>query len=132
MMSPEVIRSLSAEAARKAARARRIPLMVQPDDLMVDDTALVKFVSRCPFLGDYLPKGYERVSAKTLEQLDPKARHYETLFVDTTGWGSESEPALTLRGFAKAIRALGPGYGYAIYDRGQFQANIDIYREVKR
>ena len=132
MMSPEVIRSLSAEAARKAARDRKIPLMVQPDDLLVDDTALVKFVSRCPFLGDYQPKGYERVSAKTLEQLGPKARLYETLFVDMTGWGSEGEPALTLREFAKAIRALGPGYGYALYEHGQFQANIDVYREVKR
>lgn len=132
MMSPEAIRSLSAEAARKAARDRKIPLMVQPDDLLVDDTELVRFVSRCPFLGYYQPKGYERVSAKTLEQLAPKARHYETLFVDMTGWGGESEPALTLREFAKAIRALGPGYGYALYDHGQFQANVDIYREVQR
>lgn len=132
MMSPEVIRSISAEAARKAAKARKLPLMVEADDLLVDDNRLVRHVSKCPFLGDYLPAGYERVNARDLEQLPPKARHYNTLFVDMTGWGSTGEPAITLQEFAQVVRTLGPGYGYGIADQGQFQVNVYIYREVAR
>lgn len=132
MMSPEVIRSISAEAARKAARAHRRPLVIESDDLLLDDAKLVGFLGKMPFLGDYLPAGWELMDMREVEALDPKARCYKTLFVDGSGWGDIAEPALTREEFAKAVRALGPGHGFGLADMGQFQANVWVYREVAR
>lgn len=133
MMSPEVIRSLSAEAALKAARLHKLPLMIEEDDLLLDDERLVDFLERMPFLGDYITEGYERVDACDQEALAgiPRAQHYKALFVDASGWGTEFEPALTLMEFAKAVRALGPDYGYALAEHGMFQVNIWVYRKVE-
>lgn len=133
MMSPEVIRSMSAEAALKASRLHKRPLMIEEDDLRLNDEHLVEFMRRMPFLGDYVPEGYERVDACDQEALAgmPRAQHYKALFVDASEWGTEFEPALTLMEFAKAVRALGPGYGYALAEHGQFQVNIWVYRKTE-
>ena len=133
MMSPEVIRSMSAEAAAKAARQRKTPLIVEQDDLLLDDAHLRDYLGKLPFLGDYTPAGWKRESAREQATLDgmPKAQRYASLFVDMTGHGYEREPALTWREFVAAVRALGPGWGYGIADMGQFQCNVWVYRPAK-
>lgn len=62
-----------------------------------------------PYLGDYQPKGWR----KTAEY-----------FVDSSGFGSEGEPALTIGGFIKKLKV---GFGYAITSAGQFQVHVGEY-----
>ena len=73
--------------------------------------------SSLPFLGDYLPDGWER---KEL-----------TFFVDATGRGHESEPALTIPAFIKKLEGLAKSkdnYAVAIREAGQLQVVIGLYR----
>lgn len=57
-------------------------------------------------------------------------QHIENLFVDSSGFGLESEPALTIPAFKKRIAELveqhGTIYTY-ITDAGQFQVNMGVY-----
>jgi len=55
-----------------------------------------------------------------LEQFEEVDR----FFVDSSGWGQEDEPALTLGQFLKKIKA---GRYYAIIEAGQFQVHVGEY-----
>ena len=70
-------------------------------------------VRNCPNLGDYLPKGWTITN---------------TYFVDSSGFGADDEPALTFGQFLNKVRA---GYGYAIYEAGEFQVYIREYKKEK-
>ncbi len=52
----------------------------------------------------------------------------DRFFVDSSGWGQEGEPALTLSQFLKKIKA---GKYYAIIEAGQFQVYVGEYIERK-
>jgi hypothetical protein len=62
--------------------------------------------AKIPMLGDYQPKGWDLI---------------ETHFVDSSGFGSDNEPALSIPAFIKQVKA---GHGYAIVSAGQFQVHI--------
>jgi len=128
MMALATIRELAAREARKAARLHKRPLLVESDDLLGDDTALLRHLHSMPFLGEYKPKGWHRVDLKKAHGLSSKARHYDALFIDSTGWGLPGEPALTMPEFCAAVRALGPGHGYGIAEDGQMQVSVYVYR----
>ena len=104
MMSGESIRQLSEEAAQRAAKEKREPLMAFTDG----DEAVVK----CPNLGSYCPKGWELV---------------ERLFVDNYGFGDEHDSALTLQQFISKVKE---GFGYAIVEEGQFQIYIGVFKKL--
>jgi hypothetical protein len=113
MMAIETIRRMSREAAVKAARAHKVPFTVTQDDiveLLAGRTGTIQF----PFLGDYVPKGWELT---------------DTLFVDSSGFGRPGEPALTQFQFYTRLK---PGYGYAITEAGQFQVYIGEFRKPAR
>ena len=64
------------------------------------------------------------------KSLDRKHRRIETLFVDISGFGSEDEPALSLRQFKEKVRALIAEYGsilLALEERGQFQGYVAVW-----
>ena len=110
MMSLSQIHSESRKAAAKAARQGKRPFMVEAEDL--SDWKAGKFTTLpFPFLGDFVPKGWE-VTAE--------------YFVDSSGFGREDEPALTIRQF---INKLQVGHGYAITQAGQFQVYISEYQK---
>ena len=69
-------------------------------------------VFKCPNFGDYLPKNWEMS---------------DEYFVDNSGFGSESEPALTPNQFINRVRK---GFGYAISGEGQFQVYIKEFKRV--
>ena len=48
----------------------------------------------------------------------------DRFFVDSSGWGQEDEPALTINQFLKKIKA---GKYYAIIEAGQFQVYVGEY-----
>jgi len=109
MMSRETIRDLQLEAAEKAAKKQRKPLVIWPQDMDHIDKVIVKI----PNLGDYIHPDFELV---------------ETLFVDKTGLGRPGEPALTFEEFCKKVQ---PGFGYGLYEEGQFQVHVGVYKRKK-
>ena len=100
MMSLETIQELSREAAEKAAELELEPFIVWEEDL--ETFPPFPF----PNLGSHVPEHWELV---------------ETYFVDSSGFGSESEPALTIEQFK---RELVVGRAYGIIASGQFQVEI--------
>lgn len=101
MMNLESIEQLSREAGERAAIEEREPLVAFTDK----DEAVVK----CPNLGDYVPNGWKLI---------------DRLFVDKSGFGGESKPALTVQQFIDKVKS---GLGYAIVEEGQFQLYIGVF-----
>jgi hypothetical protein len=108
MMSVDTIRAMSRDAARKAAKDRKEPFIVEAEDIADWKVSLRGFPF--PFIGTYVPKGWKLV---------------DTYFVDSSGMGSDNEPALSVRQF---IDKLEPGYGYAVTEAGQFQVYVGKYQ----
>jgi hypothetical protein len=104
MYSLEYIKALQDESTLKAKAEGLEPYIARCDK---DENVL-----RCPDLGYYLPDGWDRS---------------ELYFVDNSGFGSESEPALTINQFLNKVKQ---GFGYAIYEAGQFQVYIQEYKKV--
>lgn len=107
MMSIETIRQMSQEAAERAAAEHLEPYIIWQDD--IDNMPPFPF----PSLGDYVPDGWELV---------------ETYFVDSSGFGREDEPALTVGQF---LQVLKEGYGYAVIEAGQFQVYVGEFRQLE-
>ncbi len=116
MMSPTAIRHLAQQAARRAARAKTVPLVVEGED-MPDDARLFEYIRYMPNIGDYRPRGWKLV---------------EHRLVDKTGLGLEYEPALTVPGLMRWVRSMGPGNGYAIIEEGQFQVVLGRFVPAMR
>ena len=107
MISLVQIQLESWKEARRAAREHRQPFIVEKEDLEV--------MPPFPFpnLGDYVPKGWEIT---------------ETYFVDSSGFGQRGEPALSVDEFKDKIKV---GYGYALWEVGEFQVKVREYRKIK-
>ena len=71
-------------------------------------------VKSCKIVGNGEVYGYELVNE---------------FFVDSSGFGSDSEPALTFNRFLKKVKA---GYFYGIREAWQFQVYIGEYQKVSR
>ncbi len=63
-------------------------------------------IRSAPYIGNYKPLGWKQIG---------------THFVDNSGFGSPSEPALTYTQFLLKIKK---GHAYAIISAGQFQVHI--------
>ena len=85
-----------------------------------------------PFLGIYLPPGWERVElhkehgAKGVCMGDNQK--YGAYFVDATGLGKPADPALMLQEFVQRIQ---PERGYAIVEKGKYQVKIGIFQKIE-
>jgi len=104
MMSLGQIHQLSDEAARKARRHGKLPYVLWPTEAQRLKLQGASFPF--PFIGSYRPRGWKLV---------------ETYFVDSSGFGGENEPALTIEAFRSKLQA---GLGYAIIESGEFQLVI--------
>ena len=113
MMDLATIQAESASAARKAAREGKYPWILWPEDVAAFQAGRNSGF-HFPFIGDWRPRGWKLV---------------ETYFVDASGFGSEGEPALTIRQFAGKVKA---GMGYAVIEAGQFQVYVGEFRPPKR
>jgi hypothetical protein len=109
MMSLESIRYESRRAAAKAAKTKKTPFVVEAEDLEQWKAGNLSGGLPFPMIGTYEPKGWTKIGES---------------FVDASGFGSESEPALTINQF---INQLTAGHGYAIIEAGQFQVYIGEY-----
>lgn len=106
MMSTRQIEEDSRRAARRAAREHKKPFLFEEEDRGKMDHLKI------PNIGDYRPKGWELVG---------------TLFVDSSGWGSPGEPALTQDQFMNRMKA---GMGYAVIKAGEFQVYVGEFKKL--
>lgn len=118
MMSNAQIVQMSRDAAMRAAEESKVPLMVWPEDLV--DLSLIRGI---PFLGDYVPRGWKRVGVPE-GRCVYKHDGVSCWFVDSSGFGADDEPALSIEQFLGCLEA---GFGYAIVEAGQFQVHVAKY-----
>jgi hypothetical protein len=139
MMDSATIAHLCRQAARKAAREHRLPLLVEAEDC-VSPAVLREHLERgIPNFGDYRPKGWEvvpRVELKSPESWSPNRLRYlgcddDYVFVDSSGWGGRGEPALGQSEFFELV-AANPGLGWATVEAGQFQVVVGAFRRAAR
>ncbi len=134
MMSPETIRHMAHQAARKSRENHEVPLLVADRDLGV----LNQHLRHMPNLGTRCPRGWKRVPACTLLKKDEsdhglvpfhgdERNHF--VEVDASGFGRPGEIALTFGEFCQWVSERGGGYGYAIVETGQFQVIVGIFKE---
>jgi len=72
-------------------------------------------IRKIPFIGEFGAMGWEVI---------------DTAFVDKTGLGLPSEPALTIEQFiawGRAVIEKHPGVGFGAHDEGQFQIYVSAY-----
>lgn len=105
----ETIKALNAKAGRQARLRNSKPTIVEPNGN----------VSGVPFLGD------------ACDDLDAIAERVDTLFVDLSGFGSPSEPALTQGQFIGRLHELADDHGIlmvALEEQGQFQGHVGVWK----
>jgi hypothetical protein len=100
MMGLGEIRRMNEKACRKAEKAKLLPYVIEEGDR--ENFPPFPF----PDFGDYRPKGWELVGE---------------YFVDSSGFGRDDEPALSVSQFLKKLRT---GYGYALIEQGEFQVFV--------
>jgi hypothetical protein len=113
------LNTINAEMTRKA-RAKRTQLIALKSEKDVDDLLDGKN-GPLPNVGDYVPTGWE-------EAMTP-------LFVDSSGFGSPGERALTitqLRARLKELVAENPAYKYGVVSQGQFQLHLGVFTRTKK
>jgi hypothetical protein len=103
MYSLEIIKSMQDEHTVKAKRLKLKPYIALCDG----DVNVFKM----PFMGYYSPKGFKITDNR--------------YFVDSSGFGSEGEAALTVNQFLNKVKE---GFAYGIYEAGQFQVYIQEYK----
>jgi hypothetical protein len=129
MLSLEQIQDISREAALRAAEENQTPYYIDSFDIQAFKQGNIKTLRSIPFLGDYLPPGFQRLSLEGEYDLHPHGIYmgdndgYGAYFVDATGWGERGEAALTIK---ELIERLRPGY-YAIVVAGEFQVKIGAF-----
>jgi hypothetical protein len=132
MMSLSAIRDLSREAAAKAAKENKVPLVLDEHDLkdLREKGTLTKGGGGIPFIGDNVPDGWERVNVWEDDDWPERSKYeYEgsgCYMVDTSGYGSPEEPALTVSQMGEIFK---PGFGYALVESGQFQGHIGVFQK---
>ena len=112
MMSLEVIRQVNNEIARNAARQGLFPYV--PVSAAEATTPFF-----CPNIGTLKPRGWKRTGA--------------SWFVDKTGHGLDSEPALTWAQFRRQLAVYllrHPSHGFAIVEEGEFQVILAAFRKI--
>lgn len=100
MYDIETIIAMEQKAARKAKRHGLKPVVLRSD---VHTANTIEQLHEIPFTGSYVPKGWKLI---------------KSYMVDSSGFGSDYEPALTIDAFLKSIKI---GVGYAIIKVAQFQ-----------
>ena len=139
MFSPSYIAKMSADATKKAARAHRAP-----HPLWDESTAWADFRS-APFLGDHCPTSWEPIGEDTADLPATLVnRSWSagtgnlTFFADSSGFGSDTELALSIRqqqevaeALVQAARARKETWGVGILEVGQFQVVVGVFRRKR-
>lgn len=128
MFSLDTLQNISDVAAYRAAEEGRTPLVLWK----------IEDLHHVPFIGDYTPQGWRRATWADLDNVKPRnGRGLDsseaTFMVDSSGFGSTSEPALTFdeayQYWDRLVLAIGLDRtpGLAIREAGQFQIVMGVY-----
>ena len=112
MMSLEVIIAVNDDIAQEAARRGLVPYV----PFSADEATSPFF---CPNIGTLKPRGWRKTG--------------QTWFVDKTGHGLESEPALTWSQFRRHLAVYllrHPSHGFAVVEEGEFQCVVGSFRKI--
>lgn len=109
MMSLQAIRDLSEQAAKRAKRERKLPMVFSETQRAMLADGEIGPVRCIPNLGDYRPKGWKLVDEH---------------FVDSSGFGSAGEPAMTIGDFCKLVAKHDADRGWGLTQEGQFQVYV--------
>jgi hypothetical protein len=115
MMDLRTLQHVNRQLTQRAAREKRVPVLITPEDVDAYSMGAHSAIS-IPFVGERTPRGYRRVD--------------EPVFVDKSGFGSEDEPAWTLRRFLEHVKACGASY-WASVEEGQFQIYVQRFERVQ-
>ena len=122
MYSIEAIRALQRKAERESRERGEEPQRFFSRDADV---------AGIPFLGERCPRGWKRVDPRKAGLPvsflhDDVVRGYPAYFVDSSGFGTPDEPAMTFDRFEKMVDRTGR-YGYAVVQAGQFQVYVGVF-----
>jgi hypothetical protein len=112
MLDLATIHEMAAEAAQEAAQEGREPYEYW-------DGEPIGPPFHFPFLGNYVPDGWRKRD--------------NDLFVDKSGWGAPTEPAMTIDALVAEIKRLlcttppDKRLGFAITLEGEFQLYLGVY-----
>ena len=112
MMGIETLIAVNNQIAREAAREGLVPYVPYSAE-----EATSPFF--CPNIGSLEPRGWRRTGP--------------SWFVDKTGYGLDSEPALTWTQFRRHLAGYllrNPSHGFAVTEEGDFQVVIEAFRRV--
>lgn len=118
MWGLETIKAINAEAGVKARNLRKKPCVLKSVD-DVDRLGEIKRL-RIPHLGT------------ACEDIDDDKERLDTLFCDMSGFGSPSEPALTINQMKARLKEMIEEHGpiaIALEEQGQFQGYLAVWRE---
>ena len=107
MMGLAEIRVINREKTATAKAEGTTPFLIKSQE-QIDNMPPFPF----PHIGDYVPEGYKEMG---------------TYFVDSSGFGSSGELALTINEFKRKMKI---GHSYAIIEAGQFQVYVTEFRKV--
>lgn len=129
MMDYAAIQEVNHDLALAAAHEKSKPFFVTEQDLVMYRASDRAIGLNIPSIGDHLPAGWRRVDiAKAWGENTRGAGELNAFFVDKTGEGLASEPALTLPAFLSTIKA---GYGYATVEEGPYQVYVGVFEHTR-
>jgi hypothetical protein len=132
MMDLASLEYVNRRATARAAKAKRVPLMVDQRDIDAAKRGDLSGV-QIPYIDGRTPRGWRRVDISKWypNPTDCRGKVYgrETFFVDKSGLGAPGEPALTFGEFLEVMR---PGYGYAVTEEGPFQVYVGVFERCDR
>lgn len=115
MLSLEEIRRMNAESGMYARSHKLKPF-------------LLKYVGQ---LDSMPPFPFPNFGDKA-DEMDEKYERVDSLFCDSSGWGSPGEPALTTDQLKRKLKELFEEHGsilLAIESQGEFQLHLGVWKE---
>jgi hypothetical protein len=102
MMDIETIVAMNKQQGRKAKKSGKEPTQFEEEDIIQAEEGIFTPLKKITNLGNYIPKGWKRFNTNELkDQLglpyDWKFLDNGGLFVDSSGFGSDNEPALSVK-----------------------------------
>lgn len=138
MMDIETIVAMNKEAGNKAKWHGEKPTTFDEVEILQIKEGDFRPLKHINNLGNYVPKGWKRFDVNQIKDFlklpyDWKFLKKGGLFVDSSGMGSDGEPALSLRQFVETVSKIlefNKDFGFAIYSEGQFQISVGVYEKA--
>ena len=138
MMDLETIKYLNKKAGKQAREDDLEPKVLSYDEIVELEEGSIEPIRSIPNLGTHIPSGWKKFNVNKLKDklavpdwwYGFKILKGGELWCDSSGFGAENEPALTVSQFADVVSKLvkeNPHLGFGLYSTGQFQAGVRVF-----